>query len=235
MKFDMQFAIDTFWVALAGVPTTLLITVVALLISLPLGFFIALTRVYRIPILNSIAVFYISFVRGTPLIVQIFIIYTSVPRLLAYVFQAHGVAFNIYSVNPLYYAFLVFGINASAGFAEMWRAALNSVGRNQMEAAHSVGLTTAQGYWHIIIPQALVVAAPSICSTSLHLLKNTSLVFVMSVMDITARAKIIAGVGYKYFEAYVDIFIIYLIVCVVLEKLFKLAENKIRTYKIDAA
>lgn len=216
MNFDVQFALENFWQAVAGIPNTLLITAVAFLIGFPIAFFIAQTRIKNIPILSQISGLYISFVRGTPIVVQIFLV--------------HNIALA-YNFNPLYAAFIVFAVNCSATYSEMWKSSLSSVGKGQLEAAYSSGLTTFQAYVHVIIPQALAVAFPSLCSSTLTMLKNTSLVFIMSVQDITAKAKIAAGIQYKYIEGYLDILLTYLIVCVILQKLFKLCENKLSAYK----
>ncbi|GEA33715.1 amino acid ABC transporter permease [Clostridium diolis] len=217
MNFDVNFALENFWQAVAGIPNTLLVTFVAFMIGFPIAFFIAQVRIKNLPVLSQIAGIYISFVRGTPVVVQIFLVYNIA---LAYHF------------NPLYAAFFVFAVNCSATYSEMWKSSLSSVGKGQLEAAHSSGLTTFQAYIHIIIPQSLSVAFPSLCSSTLTMLKNTSLVFIMSVQDITAKAKIAAGLQYKYIEGYLDIFIVYLIVCIILQGIFNVLEKKLSAHKL---
>ncbi|MEI0736302.1 ABC transporter permease subunit [Paenibacillus sp. JTLBN-2024] len=100
----------TFFIALSGAPTALAITVVALLIAAPLGFLGALTRINKIPVLHRLAQIYVSFVRGTPIIVQIFIIYSSVPLLLTSLFAKFHIQADVYKVNPIWYAFIVFSL-----------------------------------------------------------------------------------------------------------------------------
>lgn len=231
MIFDLNFAIENFYQAVLGIPTTLLITFVAVAGGLPLGFFIAVARINKVPVLNKFFTLYISFLRGTPVIVQIFLVYNSAPSVLNHIGGAFKISYNFNGLNPVYYAFLVFVLNASAGFAEMWKSALSSVGKGQLEAAQTVGLTNFQAFKGVIIPQALAAAAPSLCSTSLSLLKNTSLVFIMTVQDITAKAKIAAGQQYKYVEGYMDIVAAYIIVCSLLEILFKLWEKNLTEYR----
>lgn len=104
-----------------------------------------------------------------------------------------------------------------------------------MEAAVSIGMTSWQAYRRIIIPQTLVSALPNLCSITVNLFKGTTLVFIMSIQDITAIAKTAAGRTYKYLEAYVVIFFVYLIFCFVIEKLFKIGENKLRVFKCTPA
>ncbi|MBO0600071.1 amino acid ABC transporter permease [Sporosarcina sp. E16_3] len=228
---NYKFLIDTFFIALSGVPITLFITIVALLFALPLGFLLALTRINRIPVLHRFAQVYVSFVRGTPIIIQIFIVYSSVPLLLSSLFTKFNIEMNVYDVNPIWYAFIVFSFNTTAVLIEVFRSALSTVSRGQLEAAQSVGLTDVQAYRRIIIPQALVVAMPNICTATVNLIKATSLGYAMSLQEITLKAKVAANVGYNYVEAYIDIFLVYLLLCSAVEYAFKLYEKRLSKYK----
>ncbi|MNR13129.1 L-cystine transport system permease protein TcyL [compost metagenome] len=113
----------------------------------------------------------------------------------------------------------------------MFRSALGTVSKGQLEAALSAGLTGAQAYRRIIIPQALVAALPNICTATTNLIKATSLGYAMSLPEITLKAKVAANVGYNYVEAYIDIFLVYLIICSLVEYGFKWYEKRLRTYK----
>ncbi|MCH1625473.1 amino acid ABC transporter permease [Fredinandcohnia quinoae] len=228
---DVQFLIDTFFVALSGVPVALLITVVSLLIALPLGFLLALTRINRIPVLHRFAQVYVSFVRGTPVIVQIFIIYNSVPLLLDSFFTKFKIDMNVYDVNPIWYAFIVFSLNTTAILIEVFRSSISTVSKGQLEAAHSIGLTNFQAFRRIIIPQTLVIALPNICTATVNLIKATSLGYALSLQEITLKAKVAANVGYNYVEAYIDIFLVYLLICSLVEYAFKLYEKRLSRYK----
>ncbi|WKT77331.1 amino acid ABC transporter permease [Lysinibacillus fusiformis] len=228
---NYQFLLETFFVALSGVPVALLVTVVALFIALPLGFLLALTRVNKIPVIHHIAKIYVSFVRGTPIIIQIFIIYSSIPLMLKIIFEKYHITYDIYKINPIWYAFIVFAFSSTAILIEVFRSALSTIEKGQLEAAYSVGLTTFQAYTRIIIPQALVVALPNICTATVNLIKATSLGYAMSLPEITLKAKVAANVGYNYVEAYLDIFIVYLILCSTVEYLFKRYEKYLSKYK----
>lgn len=231
---NYKFLWDTFFIALSGVPITLLVTIVALLIALPAGFLLALSRLNKIPILHRFAQLYVSFVRGTPVIIQIFIVYSSVPLLLDSIFKKYNVAMNVYDVNPIWYAFIVFSFNTTAILIEVFRSALSTVDKGQLEAAQSVGLTNFQAFRRIIIPQTLVVSMPNICTATVNLIKATSLGYAMSLQEITLKAKVAANVGYNYVEAYLDIFLVYLILCSVVEYGFKLYEKRLSRYKLTA-
>jgi L-cystine transport system permease protein len=230
-SINYEFLIDTFFVALSGIPVTLIVTIVALLIALPLGFLLALTRINRIPIIQKITQIYVSFVRGTPIIIQIFIIYSSIPLLLNAVFVKYNIQFDIYKINPIWYAFIIFSFSTTALLIEVFRSALSTVKKEQLEAAYSVGLTTFQAYRRIIIHQVLVVALPNLCTTTVNLIKATSLGYAMSLQEITLNAKVAANMGYNYVEAYLDIFVVYLILCMTVEYVFKVLEKRLSKYK----
>lgn len=231
---NWEFLYNTFWVALGGVPIALLVTIVSLLIAVPIGFFLALSRIYEVPVLRQLTRIYVSFVRGTPVIIQIFILYSSIPLLLNELFTKYEIDYPIYAINPIWYAFIIFSFNTSAVLAEVFRSALKTVSKGQLEAAYAVGLTPVQAYIRIIIPQALVSALPNLCNATVNLIKATSLGYAISLKEITLLAKVEANVGYNYLEAYIDIFFVYLILCITVETLFKWYERRLKRYKYVA-
>lgn len=231
MTFNSEFFFDTFFTALKGMPVTLKLTFISLIISLPIGFLFAVLRLKEKSISKKIIAVYISFIRGTPIVIQILVIYSIVPSILAVLFNKFNVPISIFDVNPVIYAYIVFTLNTIALLSEVFRSALSTVEKGQLEAAHAVGLTTFQGYVRIVIPQALVAALPNICTTTTNLIKSTSLAFLMTVKDITAIAKVEAAYGYNYIEAYVVIWIIYIIICSLVELLFHLIEKRMKVYK----
>jgi L-cystine transport system permease protein len=232
---NIPFMIDTFFVALSGVPVTLAVTAVALLIAVPAGFLLALSRINEIPVLRQVTRVYVSFVRGTPIIVQIFITYASVPLLLTALFEKYGIQANVYDVHPIWYAFIVFSFSTTAILSEVFRSSLGTVDRGQLEAAQSVGLTSFQAFRRIIIPQALVSALPNLATATVNLIKATSLGYAMSLQEITLKAKVAANAGYNYIEAYIDIFLVYLILCSLVEFAFKWYERRVSRYKVQHA
>ena len=229
--FDVSFLIKTFFLIWKAVPTTLLITVVSLAIGGIIGFFIALARVNKVKVLSQIGRAYVSVIRGTPVVLQILVIYSVVPSLLNVILKASGSTMNIFDLNPIIYAFIVFSLNMAGTLSEVFRSALLTVNKGQLEAGLTTGLTLSQTYKRIIIPQALTAAIPNLCNASVGLIKNTSLAFMMTVRDITAVAKIEASYGYNYVEAYLDILVIYVIICSLVQFLFKRWERRSSTYK----
>ena len=229
--FDISFLFKTFFLIWKAVPTTLLITVVSLAIGGIIGFFIALARVNKVKVLSQIGRAYVSIIRGTPVVLQILVIYSVVPSLLNVILKASGSTMNIFDLNPIIYAFIVFSLNMAGTLSEVFRSALLTVNKGQLEAGLTTGLTLSQTYKRIIIPQALTAAIPNLCNASVGLIKNTSLAFMMTVRDITAVAKIEASYGYNYVEAYLDILVIYVIICSLVQFLFKKWERRSSTYK----
>ena len=229
--FDVSFLVKTFFLIWKAVPTTLLITVVSLAIGGILGFFIALARVNKVKVLSQLGKAYVSIIRGTPVVLQILVVYSVVPSLLNAILKNSGSSVNIFDLNPIIYAFIVFSLNMAGTLSEVFRSALLTVNRGQLEAGLTTGLTASQTYKRIIIPQALTAAIPNLCNATVNLIKNTSLAFMMTVRDITAVAKIEASYGYNYVEAYLDILVIYVIICSLVQFLFKKWERRSSTYK----
>ena len=228
---NIEFLWEAFLTALSGAPIAVIVTVVSLVIALPAGFILALLRMNDVPVIKQLARLYVSFVRGTPLIIQIFIIYTSVPIMLNIIFTKYQIDYNIYEIHPLWYAFLIFSFNTTAVLMEVFRSALHAVDQDQLEACQSIGLTTFQSYRRIIIPQVLVVALPNISTATINLIKATSLGYAISLSEITLRTKVAANAGYHYLEAYIAIFVVYLVLCSLVEYGFKKMEVRASRFK----
>lgn len=229
--FDVGFLLRTFALLWTAVPTTLLITVVSLLFGALFGFLLALARIYNVKVLKQLGAVYVSFMRGTPVVLQILVVYSVFPSFLNAVVKQSGSSFNVFDINPILYAFIVFSLNTTATLSEVFRSALLTINKGQLEAGYTSGLTGLQTYRRIILPQAFVAALPNLCNATVGLIKNTSLAFMMTVKDITAVAKIEASFGYNYIEAYLDIFVIYIIICSVVQYLFKIWERRVSVYK----
>ena len=227
MSFDFSYLIKTFWLCVKAIPVTLEITVVSLLLALIPALLIALARIHKVRVLDIFCRIFVSFIRGTPIVLQILIVYSIMPSLLNSLVKSAGWQINVFEMNPVIYAFVVFGINSTATLSEVFRSAISSVDRGQLEAALSIGDTRFQAFRRVVFPQALVSALPNLCSTSVILIKNTSLAFMMTIREITAVAKIEAAYGYNYVESYIDIFVIYIIVCLAVEFIFRKIEKRL--------
>ena len=201
------------------------ISLIALLIGLVLGLVIALVRIHKVPVLNRLAVLLVSVIRGTPIIVQLYVTYFGIPILLRYINYYRGTDYSLNAVPPVVYAIVALGINQAAFNSETIRAAILSVDKGQIEAATSLGMTGGQILKRVLIPQAMGVAIPSLGNSLINLIKGTSLVFTCGVVDMTAESRILSGLDYRYFEAYVSLAIIFWGVTIVLEALFRYLEG----------
>ena len=214
-----------------GIPVSLFVTFVSMLIALPLSFLCAMGRFKRVPVLSQCITVIGSFLRGTPLVVQLFIVYSGFPSLLNVLVKRYEWNFDPFGINPYVFAFVVFSLNVLGTLTEVFRSALSAVGKEQTEAALSVGLNGFQTQCLIVIPQALVSAIPNICNEFLNLFKSTSLVYLMTIQDITGKVRLAAAAGYDYTEAYIVIALIYFVLGFTMEKLFQHLEGNLKTYK----
>lgn len=205
---------------------TLIIFVLSLLIFLKISpsLFLALGRIYKVKGVTGFSVIYLAFIRSTPAILLILFFYSLFPSLINQLLKATG--FNIFDINPIYYAYIIFGLMTTGSLSEIIRSAILTVDKGQLEAAQAIGLSTSQAYIRIVFPQAIRQALPNLCNLVINLVKGTSFVFVMTVKDITAIAKIEAAYGYHYFESYFVIFIIYIVICGLIQYGFKFLEKR---------
>lgn len=230
---NWEFAIEQFPEVLKGVPVTLAIAVVAMLLGMFFGILIALIRIYKVPVLNRLFIIYISFIRGTPLIVQLYVFFYGFPVFINFMNTKFGTNFNASEISPLVYAFIAFTINTSAYQAEIFRSSINAIHVGQMEAAQSIGMTTTQALWRIILPQAFIVALPNLGNTFIGLIKGTSLAFAVKVVEVMALARIIANDGYMFLEMYLVAALIYWIISLGFEYLFVAVEKRMRRFETN--
>lgn len=234
---DITFLLESFPIILERLPITLGIAIGSLIFALIIGVGTALLRIYKVPVLHWLVIFYVSAVRGTPLLVQLYLVFYGIPKVIYY-FQANYdlfVSLDINVIPPEVYALLAFSINLGAYLSETFRSAIESVDKGQFEAAKAVGLSSTQMMLKVIFPQALSVAIPNLGNMFIATLKDTSLVFIIGVVDIMGQAKILGSRGLAFFEVYIATAIIYWIVCIVFERVLVLIEKRSRKYERGAA
>ncbi len=223
---DLNYIVNTFLVTLKGIPVTLIIMVVAILLSFIPALFLALGQIYKVRGVRTFSVVYLAFIRATPPILLILFFYSLFPSLLNQIFKSLGSQVDVFKFNPLYYAFIIYSLMTTGSLSEILRSAILTVDKGQLEAAQAIGLTNFQAYRRIVFPQALRSALPNLANLVINLVKGTSLVFVMTVKDITALAKIEASHSYQYSESYLVIFVIYLIICGLIQWIFRGLEKR---------
>jgi polar amino acid transport system permease protein len=209
-------------------PVTLEIALISFAGSLVIGFLVAMVKIKKVRVLLPIASFYVAFTRGTPVLVQLYLTYYGIPMILQAINITYGTHFNVNGVAPIVFALVALSMNEAAYSSESIRAAIESVDRGQMEAALSVGMTTTQALRRVILPEALVVALPSLGNSLIGLIKGTSLVFVCAVVEMTAAGKLLASRNFRYFEMYITLAIVYFAVTTLASWLIRRAELRLR-------
>jgi cystine transport system permease protein len=196
--------LDSFWpMVLAGLRGTIPLSLASFAIGLVIALFMALLRLSPNVVLSGIARFYISIIRGTPLLVQLFVIFYGLP--------AVGL-----TIDPFPAAVIAFSLNVGGYAAEVIRAAILSVPRGQWEAAHTVGLSPAKTLTRIILPQAARVSVPPLSNTFISLVKDSSLASLILVSELFRQAQNIAAFSYEFMAVYLEAALIYWLFCLVL-------------------
>ncbi|MBE5989782.1 MAG: amino acid ABC transporter permease [Paenibacillaceae bacterium] len=224
--FDWQLVFTEIPLLLKYLPVTIQLTLIALIIGWVAGLFIAIIKIHRIPVLQQLCTLFVSVVRGTPIIVQLYLTYFGIPIFLKYYNFYNGTSYNVNGIPPIIFAIVALGLNQSAFDSETIRAAIQSVEKGQVEAAKSLGMNGLQIFYRVLLPQAVTVAIPSLGNSLIGLVKGTSLAFTCSVVEITAQGKILAGNSYRYFEVYCSLAIIYWVITIFIERLFTYIEKK---------
>lgn len=201
---------------LQGVIVTLELTAIALAIGVLLGLPAALARVYGGKWLKRLALIYIELFRGTPLLVQLFVVYYGLPDL--------GLTFS-----RLTAAFITLGLNSGAYQAEYFRGAIQAVGSGQMIAARAIGMTQAQAIRYIVLPQALRLALPAWSNEAISMIKYTAVVFLIAVPDLMGKAKILAGRYFNPIEIYLTVALIYIALVAIATLIMRSLENRMQT------
>ena len=200
-----------------GVKVTVPLTALSFALALVVSLIVAMIQYADVPVLRQVCRFYIWIVRGTPLLVQLYLVFYGLPSL--------GVMLPAYPS-----AVLVFGFNEGAYMAESIRGALESVSRGQMEAGWCVGLNYLQIMYHVVLPQAFRAAFPALSNSLISMLKGTSLAATITVTEMFREATIINGRVYESLGLYTEVALIYLAFCTILTWLQRLGERKLASY-----
>jgi polar amino acid transport system permease protein len=193
-QFNIPFMLEWLPYMLGGVPLTILICVLGILLAIPLALLGALGRLSDNPVFYGISGFYVSLVRGTPFIVQIFFIYLGLPQLAQY---APAPLQPLFVLSTVTSGVLALGINYGAYMAEIFRAGIQSVGHGQVEAAHALGMTRAQTMRRIVLPQAVRVIIPPTGNEFIAAIKDSSLLGIVGAQELFFRA---SKIGRQYFQ-----------------------------------
>lgn len=174
------------------IQVTLVIAVISFGFGLILAILLAIVIIYEVPGLSTVSKVYISFFRSTPMLTQLFFFYFGLSPFIPVLKQA----------SPLVSLLIIMSMNESAFMAETLRGAISSVDKGQREAALSLGMTEAQAFRRIILPQAFRVAIPGLSNSFISLIKGSSLGFTIGVVEIMTKSKLLAAKGFRFMEAY---------------------------------
>ena len=204
-------------ILIPGLLVTIPLTVIAFSLAMIIAIVVALINYANVPILKPITRFYIWVIRGTPLLVQLFVAFFGLPSI--------GIM-----VQPFPTAVAVFAINEGAYCAETMRAALEAVPVGQVEAGYCVGLNYLQIMWHIVLPQAFRTAFPPLSNSLIGMVKDTSLAANITVAEMFFATQRIAGRTYQYMPLYLELAVIYLAFSTILTKLQSMGEKRLNAY-----
>ena len=219
-SFISNFIDDNRWRYITdGLRITLLVTVFAVLIGVVLGFLIAIVRTThdktgKLKILNAICKVYLTVIRGTPVVVQLMIIYF--------------IIFGSVDISKVVVAIVAFGINSGAYVAEIFRSGIMSIDNGQFEAGRSLGFNYAQTMMYIVMPQAFKNVLPTLCNEFISLLKETSVSGYIALQDLTKGGDIIRSRTYDAFMPLIAVALIYLAMVMIFTKLVSLLERRLR-------
>ncbi|MFE3573254.1 amino acid ABC transporter permease [Lysinibacillus sp. NPDC059133] len=222
--FDFTLIAKVLPILLQYLPVTLEILVFAILFGMLLGIVFAIPKLLHIPVLKQIITIYISFIRGTPILVQLFLVFYGIPALLKLVH------IDVTRMDAMYFVIITYTLSNAASFAEIFRAAILTVDRGQMEAAYAVGLSGIQAFQRIVLPQAIRVAFPNMANTMISSLKDTSLAFSIGVMDMVGRGETLIASTTRALEIYLALSIVYFVIVMLLEKILKRNERYLNRY-----
>lgn len=213
--------VDSFWkILLPGFTVTIPLTAISFFFALIIATAMALVQYAKIPFARDFARFYIWVIRGTPLLVQLFVVFYGLPHV--------GIL-----INPFLAAVIVFSINEGAYAAETIRAALESVPKGQLEAGLCAGLTYMQTFRRIILPQALRTAFPTLGNGLISMVKDTSLAANITVTEMFMVTQRIVARTYEPLVLYIEVGLIYLLFCTVLTRVQSWGEKKLGAHGYD--
>lgn len=217
MDFNVEIMKSAFPLLLAGAGITLEITALSVAFGMLIGIVVSLIRLSPLKVLRWLGNVYVDFIRGTPLLVQIFLVYFALPGLIGH------------RVDAFFAAIAACSINSGAYVAEIFRGGIQSIDVGQMEAGRSLGMSWWQTMRYIILPQAFKRIIPPLGNEFIAMLKDSSLVSVIGFEELTRRGQLIIARTYASFEIWMAVAIIYLILTFTVARLTGLLERKFET------
>ena len=217
MNLNVDLMINSLPLLIVGAGITIQITAISVGLGLIIGMFVGIARICNVKVLRALATVYIDFLRGTPLLVQIFLIYFALPMVVGQ------------RVDPFIAAITACGINSGAYIAEIFRAGIQAIDEGQMEAGRSLGMSWVQTMRYIIVPQAFKNVIPPLGNEFIGLLKDSSLVSVIGFEELTRRGQLIIARTYGSLEIWITVAMIYLVMTLTISRLVSYMEKRLAT------
>lgn len=225
---DLKASYDMFLGILGVLPETLLLAITILVLSTLLGVVMALIQQYKVPVLVQLIKIFKLFLRGTPMVVFLYLMYYALPAMGQLIVSLLGIDYNMNNLSPLIILIITVSLTLSAFQSEIIRGSFLAVDYGQIEAAHSLGYSFFQTFKRIIVPQAFVHAVPDFANSFTVAIKATSLGFLITVIDIFAQAKIMAAQNFRFIEAFLMVALIYWGIGILITKVADRYENDVR-------
>lgn len=219
LQSQIEFSSKYLPVYLQGAKVTLILSAIGVILGLTLGIILALMKISNNKILNTISSIYIEVVRGTPMLVQIMIVYFGLKKVIPESMEILR--------SPILLCSLSISLNSAAYIAEIIRSGINSIDKGQMEAARSLGLTKSQSMKKVILPQAVKNILPALVNEFITLIKESSVAFTVGVAELMYRGKNLAAQTYEPVRPLVYAAIIYLIMTFTLSKAVEAMERRL--------
>ncbi|WP_035298077.1 amino acid ABC transporter permease [Brevibacillus thermoruber] len=230
MTIDIAFIVTAFFEILTALPLTLTITVVPLIFGLGIGVATALIRLYKVRVVHRLAEFYVSFLRGTPIVLHVLIIYFAMPKLIDSLSAYFGWSFKSASIPILLFVLTAYSLTAGAYMSEIIRSGILSVPAGQIEAAYAVGMSPPQAMWRIVLPQAFGAILPNLCNLFIGFLHTSTFAFTVSQMELLGKANVVASVNLKFLEAFIAAALIYWGMTIIAERITAFLEKRVTAY-----
>ena len=227
---DIAYTLEAFRYLLDYVPVTLALAVGSMFLGSLLGLMVMFVRWRHVPVLGYLGTWYVVIGRALPTLIILYVVFFAFPVFLLYMNDGQ-VSERFNAIPPFLFALAGLTLHSGAYLAEVFRTAVQSVDKGQMEAALACGMTWSQGFRRIILPQAAVLAVPLMGNQFLSLIKNTSIAFMITVLEMFGAANYLSSISERYIEIYLALAALYWLVSIFFETLFRKLEIRLAVYK----
>jgi len=230
MEIDVSFIGTALVKLLPAIPITLQITFISIFFGIIIGIVTALVRVHNIPVASQLAAAYVSFLRGTPMLTHLLLVYYGLQLGFDSLSAHFGWSVTSVVIPMISFAYIAFSLTSGAYLSEVIRSGLLAVDKGQTEAGLSIGMSRLQVLRRIVLPQALAMSIPNLGNSLIGMLHGSTLAFAVSVVDLNAQTQIIAGGNWKFLESYIAAALLFWGLTICIERIAAFVEKKVLVY-----